>query len=186
MRASFVAVPSLVALLATGCASLPTGPSVMVLPGTGKTFETFQGDVSVCRQWAADQSGVSTGSAGHPGVSGAAIGTVLGAAAGAAIGAAAGNPALGAAAGAGFGLMSGTAAGTSSASANYSSTQRSYDMAYLQCMFAKGNQIPVHGSVRSVSSAPPPAPPLAPASFAPSGPPPPPAGAPPPPPPGIH
>ena len=188
MRPSFVAVPSLILLVATGCASLPSGPSVMVLPGTGKTFETFQGDVSVCRQWAADQSGVSTSSAGHPGVSGAAIGTVVGAAAGAALGAAAGNPALGAAAGAGAGLLGGTAVGANSASANYSSTQRSYDMAYLQCMFAKGNQIPVHGSVRSVSSAPPPSPPPAAAPPAPSGPPPPPppAGPPPPPPPGIR
>lgn len=184
----FVAVPVIAALALTGCASLPSGPTVMVLPGTGKPFEVFQADVAACRQWAADQSGVSTSSAGHPGVSGAVIGTAVGAAAGAALGAAAGNPALGAAAGAGAGLLGGTAYGASSASATYSSTQRSYDIAYMQCMYAKGNQIPLHGSTRSISSIAPPAPPPAAAPPTPSGPPPPPppAGTPPPPPPGVR
>jgi hypothetical protein len=184
----FVAVLIVGALALTGCASLPSGPTVMVLPGTGKTFELFQADVATCRQWAADQSGVSTSSAGRPGLTGAAIGTAVGAAAGAALGAAAGNPALGAAAGAGAGLLGGTAYGASSASATYSSTQRSYDNAYMQCMYAKGNQIPLHGSPRNISSAAPPPPPPASAPPTPSGPPPPPppAGTPPPPPPGVR
>ncbi len=39
-----------------GCVSVPTGPSVMVLPGTGKTFEQFQVDDGACRQWAASQT----------------------------------------------------------------------------------------------------------------------------------
>ena len=40
-----------------GCATVPTGPSVMVLPAQGKPFEAFQADDSVCRQWAAQQAG---------------------------------------------------------------------------------------------------------------------------------
>jgi hypothetical protein len=44
--------PSLTAVvLVTGCAMVPTGPSVMVLPGTGKSLEQFQADDAVYRQW---------------------------------------------------------------------------------------------------------------------------------------
>jgi hypothetical protein len=44
----FVAVMSI-----GGCATVPTGPSVMVLPAQGKPFEAFQADDAVCRQSAA-------------------------------------------------------------------------------------------------------------------------------------
>jgi hypothetical protein len=43
------------AVVCAGCATAPAGPSVMVLPGTGKPFEQFQVDASVCREWAAAQ-----------------------------------------------------------------------------------------------------------------------------------
>ncbi len=83
-------------LLTTACATVPTGPSMMVLPGQGKNFEQFQADDSLCRQWAMQQTGTTTSnaSAGST-VSGAVIGTAVGAAAGAALGAAADNPAIG-------------------------------------------------------------------------------------------
>jgi len=183
-------------LLTTACASVPTGPSVMVLPGTGKAFEQFQVDDASCRQWAAQQTGTTTGQAStNTAVAGAAVGTVLGAAAGAAIGAAAGSPATGAAVGAGAGLLGGTAVGAGNAGTAYRSVQSRYDAAYMQCMYAKGNQIPVaRGSVPAYTAAPatrpaapPPPPPAPPASTpAPAGltPPPPPPGTPPPPPPG--
>src|SRR5678816_677344 len=45
-----------IALLLTACASAPTGPSVMVLPGSGKSFEQFQAEDAACRQWAAQQA----------------------------------------------------------------------------------------------------------------------------------
>ncbi len=107
---STLIVAVIIALVASGCASVPTGPSVMVMPGTGKTFEAFQVDDAVCRQWAAQQTGTTPGKvATDSTVGGAAIGTLVGAAAGAALGAAAGNPGLGAAAGAGVGLLGGTA-----------------------------------------------------------------------------
>jgi Glycine-zipper domain len=185
-------------LLMTACATVPTGPSVMVLPGQGKNFDQFQTDDSVCRQWALQQTGTTTGhaSAGST-VTGAAIGTAVGAAAGAALGAAAGNPAIGAAAGAGVGLLGGTVAGATAGVDAGSTTQRRFDMTYMQCMYAKGNQIPVaRGALPtsygagprqnpSVNVPPPPAgppPPPPPPAGAPT-PPPPPVGAPPPPPP---
>ena len=174
-----------VGLLTTACATVPTGPSVMVLPGQGKNFDQFQADDSACRQWALQQTGTTTGhaSAGST-VGGAAIGTAVGAAAGAALGAAAGNPAIGAAAGAGVGLLGGTVAGATAGADAGSTAQRRFDMTYMQCMYAKGNQIPMargalptsySAGTRPVNVPPPPAgaPP----------PPPPPAGAPPPPPP---
>jgi hypothetical protein len=132
------------ALLATACATLPPGPSVMVLPGTLKTFEDFQTDDAVCRQWAALQTGTTRKrAAGESAASGATIGTVLGAALGAAFGAAAGNPGIGAAVGAGTGLLGGTVVGADTAEGAAYEVQHRYDMAYMQCMYSKGNQIPV-------------------------------------------
>src|SRR3990170_2580137 len=92
----------LVVLLFTGCATIPTGPSVMVLPGTGKSFEQFQADDAVCRSWALQQTGTEPGTAAtRDTLTGAAVGAVVGAGLGAAIGAAAGHPGAGAAIGAG-------------------------------------------------------------------------------------
>ena len=174
------------AVLLTGCVSVPTGPSVMVLPGSGKAFEQFQNDDAVCRQWAADQTGTSTKkAAAETTVTGAAVGTVVGAALGAAIGAAAGAPATGAAVGAGAGLLGGTTVGAGNAYGASISVQRRYDVAYMQCMYLKGNQIPVaRGSRPAYTAAPPPAPPAPPSATLPPGVPPPPLGTPPPPPPG--
>jgi Glycine-zipper domain len=173
MKAAAVCVSA--ALLTTACATIPTGPNVMVLPGTGKNFEQFQSDDAVCRQWAAQQTGTTPGrTATQSTVSGAAIGTAVGAAAGAALGAAAGSPATGAVAGAGVGLLGGTAIGASNAGSTHTTVQQRYDMTYMQCMYAKGNQIPVaRGSQPAYAAQP----------VTPAGVPPPPAGTPPPPPP---
>jgi len=170
--------------LLTACATVPTGPSVMVLPGNGKNFEQFQADDAVCRQWAAQQTGTTTGQASTgSAVSGAAIGTAVGAAVGATVGAAAGSPATGAAVGAGVGLLGGTAVGASAAEGAYAMVQHRYDMAYMQCMYAKGNQIPVARGSQPAYTLPPPPPPPPPS--APANVPLPPAGTPPPPPPGT-
>ncbi len=147
-------------LVISGCATMPTGPSVMVMPPPGKSFEQFQADDAVCRQFAYEQAGGMTGqeAAQRSAVSSAVVGTALGAAAGAAIGSASGNVGAGAAIGAGSGLLLGSAVGTGYASGSYYETQRRYDNAYVQCMYAKGNQIP--GTkirrVRRVSQVPPP------------------------------
>jgi hypothetical protein len=167
------------------CATGPIGPSVMVMPGTNKPFEVFQADDAACRQWAGTQSGAPAASevvAGNT-VGGAAIGSLLGAGLGAAIGAAAGNPGIGAAVGAGSGLVLGTASGANAGVRAGSTVQRRYDMAYTQCMYAKGNQIPARAApatpARRVYAAPPVPPPPPPPAAAPPAPPPPPPAAPP-------
>ena len=192
-----VAVPLLGA-----CATVPSGPSVMVLPGSGKPFEVFQADDDACRQWAFRQSGAGPNDVvGGNTIGGATLGTLLGGALGAAIGAAAGNPAIGAAVGAGSGLVLGTAGGASADTQTAGSMQRRYDIAYTQCMYAKGNQIPTAAQFAprragyAAPPSPPPPPPPPPANAPPpangspvpgtgaSMPPPPPPGPPPPPPP---
>ena len=98
-----------IALVLSACASAPTGPSVMVLPGAGKSFEQFHADDSLCRQWATQQI-QTTPSADTP-------------------------------------------------------AQRRYDMSYMQCMYGKGNQIPVVAS--SAPRQTPPAPPSTPSNAVP-------------------
>ena len=116
----------------------------MVMPSSGKSFEQFQADDAICRQFAYEQVGGLTGqeAAQRSAVSSAVIGTALGAAAGAAIGSVSGSAGAGAAIGAGSGLLLGSAAGTGYASSSYYEAQRRYDSAYMQCMYAKGNQVP--------------------------------------------
>jgi hypothetical protein len=168
-----------VAAVFLGACATIQGPSVMVLPGSGKSFEQFQADDATCQQWAYRQSGITPQHAQTDSViTGTVLGTLAGAAAGAAIGAAAGNPALGAAVGAGAGALGGTAVGASNGYAAGASVQGRFDIAYVQCMYAMGNQVPVPRGARPVAA---PAPPPSPASS--TIPPPPPPGPPPPPPP---
>jgi hypothetical protein len=131
-----------VILAVTGCASLPNGPSVMVLPGTGLSFEQFRNDDAICQQFAFLQIGGTTvnQAAINSGVTSAAVGTALGAAAGAAIGGGSG-----AAIGAGSGLVAGSMVGTGAASSSMYAVQQRFDIAYIQCMYAKGHQVPVSG-----------------------------------------
>jgi hypothetical protein len=115
----------------------------MVMPGTGKSFEQFQADDSVCRQWAGQQIGLAPQEVANQNTaSGATVGTLIGAGLGAAIGAATGNPGIGAAIGAGSGLLVGTSAGANAGQVSGWEAQRRYDISYQQCMYAKGNQIP--------------------------------------------
>lgn len=166
---------SATAILAiTGCASLPNGPSVMVLPGTGLSFDQFRNDDAVCQQFATFQvGGTSANQAGvDSGVTSAAVGTALGAAAGAAIGGG-----RGAAIGAGTGLVGGSIVGTGAASGSMYEVQQRFDVAYIQCMYAKGHRVPVSGQFSGAIQQQP----MAPAANVP----PPPPGSPPPPPPGT-
>jgi hypothetical protein len=72
-------------LLVAGCASVPSAPTVMALPGSAKSAEEFKVDDAACREAAA---------------------------------------------------------------ADAKATKKwRYDMTYLQCMYAKGNQIPVPSGV---------------------------------------
>jgi hypothetical protein len=138
----FIILAAAVSLVS--CVTMPTGPSVMVLPGDNKSFEEFRNDDAVCRQYALAQIGGVSGqqAAQSSAVTSAVVGTAVGAVAGAAIGSASGDMGTGAAIGGGTGLLLGSAAGSGYASSSYYETQRHYDHAYMQCMYAKGNQIP--------------------------------------------
>jgi Glycine-zipper domain len=177
------------ALLALGaCVTMPNGPSVMTLPGTGKNFDQFRTDDASCKQYAAEQLGASPQQAADDSAArSAVVGTVIGAVAGAVI-----DGSRGAATGAGAGLLMGSAAGAGAADATGHGAQRRYDNAFIQCMYAKGHRVPISGRLTGADSpppassyTPPPPPPTAPPPPAASGnayiPPPP--GNPPPPPP---
>ncbi len=132
-----------VLLVLGGCATVPSGPNVLVLPAPGKPFEQFQVEDATCRQWAGQQIGLSAQETVNQNTAtSAAVGTAIGAGAGALLGAAAGNPGAGAAIGAGSGLLVGTAAGSGAGEAYGWEAQQKYDYAYVQCMYAKGNQVP--------------------------------------------
>lgn len=152
------------ALFLGACTVLPTGPSMLVLPGTGRSMDSFRYDDNECRQYAYAQIGGTTPqqAANQAAVGSAVVGTAVGAAAGAAMGGS-----QGAAVGAGVGLVGGSAWGANSAYASGYGTQRQYDNAYIQCMYAKGHRVPVPANMaypRSVRSDPdiPPPPPGAP------------------------
>lgn len=141
-----LALPVLAAsLMLASCTSMPPNePSVMVLPGSGKSFEQFRADNDLCKQFAhqqvAGRSPEGTGFAS--GVRSAAVGTVLGAAAGAAA-----DGGRGASVGAGAGLALGGLAGSGAAETSAQRQQNRYDIGYQQCMYAKGHRIPVSGGL---------------------------------------
>jgi uncharacterized protein YcfJ len=136
------------------CASIPLGPSVAVMPGPGKPFELFQQDNATCRQFAAQQIGVNPREAAREQVvTGAAAGAALGAASGALMGAGREGPTESLA---GAGLLVGTAAGANAATASAMTLQRRYDIAYMQCLYAKGNLVPGYPAPHYAPPPPPP------------------------------
>jgi hypothetical protein len=159
------------AALVAACATPPpSGPSVMVLPGSTKSFDQFRFDDNECRNYASTQVGGQTAADAqtNSALKSAAVGTAVGAAAGGLMG---GNS--GAGVGAGIGLLGGSLAGTSASEASGYGLQRRYDFAYQQCMYAKGHQIPMAGRYAPYRQA----------TRQAAPPPPPPPGPPPPPPP---
>ncbi len=147
----------------SGCVSVPTGPSVMAMPGSMKSYEQFRADAAVCEQYAQQSIGAGAAATQNAAVNNTAVGTVVGAVAGAAIGAASGRAGAGAAIGAGTGLLVGSANGSNAAARGNYSMQQRYDNTYSQCMYAKGNQVQSDGYYASPTarrySLPPPPPP---------------------------
>lgn len=129
------------ALLAA-CATIPSGPSALVLPGSGKSFDQFRADDFSCRNYAQGQLGGATAQQASidSGVRSGALGAVLGAVAGAAI-----DGGHGAGVGAGTGLAFGTLAGVGAGESSAYGMQQRYDFAYQQCMYAYGHRVPVAG-----------------------------------------
>lgn len=138
-------------LIFAGCSSTtPTGPKVAVMPAPGKPFDQFVGEDTICRQFALQSINGTPKDAKNNAVGTALAGTAIGTAAGALIGGRSG-----ASVGAGVGLIGGSAAGAGEAGYEARDIQWSYDNAYAQCMYAKGNQVPGF----QTQSAPPPLPP---------------------------
>lgn len=143
---------TLVALLAAGCASQPTAPTVRVLPGPNKPFQVFQEEDAYCRQYASAQVAGDADKANNDTLLDTGIGAVGGAALGAVIGGG-----RGAAVGAGLGAGGGAAVGAGNGDRKQWSAQQRYNYGYEQCMYSKGNQIP--GTYYVPQAAPPPPPP---------------------------
>ncbi|MBX3641844.1 MAG: hypothetical protein KF720_02105 [Rubrivivax sp.] len=177
LRRAALSACGVAAVLSSGCAVAPAGPSVLVLPGPNATQARFQADQAACQQQAQAQVAPAVAAANNQAVATAAVGTAIGAAVGALVGYGSygGYGGYGgyrhhytnqsAAWGAGAGLMYGGAVGGSGSQAANLGLQQRYDNAFTQCMLLHGHQLPGLPSYRR-------APPVAP-------PPPPPAGSPP-------
>jgi hypothetical protein len=184
MRMKTLKIGAAVAIIAlAGCASVPTSPSNMALPGSTKGFDQFRFDDGACREYAYDSIGGHTAaraqedSAAKSLLAGAVIGALIGGAI---------NGGHGAAVGAGVGGAAGGIAGVGAGDYSAHEAQRRYDQAYTQCMYGKGHRVAVSGQFAPQRAyVPPPAyaPPPAPRYYGPPPPPPPGVAVPPPPPP---
>jgi len=145
------------AALVAGCATMPSGPAVPALPGTGKSVDAFQQDQAACQQYA--QAVLGNGAAPEAVNDRAAAGavgtTAIGAASGAIIGSASNQGGQGAAIGAGIGLLIGAINAANASSATQWQLQQQYDNAYFQCMYSRGNQVPMRMSQRGYMMPPP-------------------------------
>ena len=145
-----------VALALAGCATIPAGPNVRVMPPPGKPFDQFQVENTACMSFARQQLGTDPNDVSRNQVlSGAVVGGALGAATGALLGHGHGGAV---ATGAGVGALFGSAMGAGAASDSHMTLQRRYDIAYEQCMYSKGNQVPGY-TAPSYTPPPPPGPP---------------------------
>jgi uncharacterized protein YcfJ len=136
---AFAVIP----LVLSACAMQPLGPTVTVLPAPGKPFPAFAEDDTACKSFASTQVAGGPEQANSAVIGSAVVGTLLGAGLGAAIGR--GGP--GAAIGAASGALIGTGVGASGNAWSQMSLQQRYNIAYMQCMYAKGNQIPGYSVV---------------------------------------
>jgi hypothetical protein len=148
-----VLFPIIVIALA-GCATTPLGPTVQVMPGRGKSFETFQSDQSSCKSYAAGQVSGQADAANQRAAGGAVLTTLLGAGTGAIVGGAVGDAGTGAAVGAAAGVAAGTGYGAAASSNDQLNIQQQYDNAFAQCMYAKGEQVPGFAPAVATASAP--------------------------------
>ncbi len=143
MRTTRRTILLLATLALSACSTMPSGPSAMVLPGTGKSFDQFRADDFSCRNYAQAQVGTTGQQASvDSGVRSAALGAALGAIAGAAV-----DGSHGAGVGAGTGLAFGGLAGVGAGESSGYNIQQRYDVAYVQCMYADGHRVPVAGGM---------------------------------------
>ena len=155
---ALVGVLGIASALLAGCAPMPTGPSVAVMPAPNKPFEVFMQEEQLCRSWAAHSIGVAGNDAAadtmlRSTVTGAAIGAIAGAMVG-------GDRNIGA--GAAMGTVVGATAGANQGNVTAWSAHRRSDVAYQQCMYSKGNLVPSYEYGGYRYPAPPPSPPVPP------------------------
>jgi hypothetical protein len=155
---TLIAVLPALALAACAVAP-PTGPTVVAMPGQGKSFAQFQQDDETCRNYAAsrnEDSGAAATNASNNATATAVAGTLIGAAAGAALGSLSGKVGAGAGIGAGAGLLGGAAVAGDNAQGAADSLQGRYDVSYAQCMVGNGETIQGPPPAPVVYAAPPP------------------------------
>jgi len=147
MRFAKTPVAALASVLAVAaCAHTPMGPTVAVMPAPGKPFDVFQTDQMMCKQFAEGEVAGQAQQANNTQVGTAVVGTLLGAGLGAAIGGG-----RGAGIGAASGALGGTAIGGGMAQGQQMSLQQRYDVAFSQCMYSRGNQVPGFTPVATTS-----------------------------------
>lgn len=130
---------ALAALTLAACATLPAGPSLPALPGSGMSPDRFAADDARCRAYVNSLlAGATPTESANQAVAGtAATGAVIGAATGAVF-----DGGSGAAAGAAAGLLIGAAAGSAAQPGAWAGTQQQFDGAYYACMYALGHKVP--------------------------------------------
>ena len=148
MRSLRFSAVILAPLLLQACDSQPTGPTVAVMPAPNKPFEVFQSDQSLCKQYASGEVQGGAQQANNRQVGTAVAGTLVGAGLGAVI-----DGGRGAAIGAGAGILGGAAAGAGPSGHAQNGLQQRYDLAYSQCMYARGNTVP---NFQAAAASPPP------------------------------
>ncbi|HVU20608.1 MAG TPA: YMGG-like glycine zipper-containing protein [Rhizomicrobium sp.] len=131
-RTAALAAISTIVLLA-GCATQPMGPEIPAMPGPGKTSAVFEQDEAYCENYADARASGKVKQANDEELKRGVVGAALGAG----IGALAGNT-KGALIGGGIGAVLGSASG---AGYDQHRVQRTYDIAYAQCMTARGNDV---------------------------------------------
>ncbi|HWA03843.1 MAG TPA: YMGG-like glycine zipper-containing protein [Rhizomicrobium sp.] len=147
--AAFAAISTVVLL--AGCATRPMGPSIPVMPAPGKSMDAFQRDEAYCEDYADGRASGKVKEANDEELKRGVVGAALGAG----IGALAGNT-KGALIGGGIGAVLGSASG---AGYDQHRVQRVYDIAYAQCMKARGNDVGMRGRRHWRRAYPPPPPP---------------------------
>ncbi len=133
-------------LLLTACAQTPMGPTVAVMPGPNKPFDVFQTDQISCKQYAETEVAGQAQNENMRAVGAAALTTALGAGLGAAIGGG-----RGAGIGAASGALGGTGIGAMASDRGNQTIQQRYDIAFSQCMYTRGNQVPGYAPHPSMS-----------------------------------
>jgi len=126
----------LAAVLLAGCATQPMGPTARVMPAPGKPFEVFAADQTQCKQYADGEVAGGAAMSNMKQLGTAALSTALGGGLGAAV-----HGARGAEIGGSLGSIAGAGLGARGSAGDQAGLQGRYDLAYSQCMYARGNQV---------------------------------------------